>query len=420
MPYELLEDAPENFALRTGKEGLRHGARTLSNLATRTVGLPGDIFSLINEFIAKPATEFATGKEGVPYEETLLGKALPTTESHRKGMEEVTGEFLKPQNKIEKFADDVIEDTALLLNPSSMISKGTKKIAPLFKSFAKSLGANVAGETVKEFRGSETQGDFTKLGSLLFLSFIDQPSAAKQVAKLYEAAQSKLPKNATVNAAPLSKDLQSLENQITKGRPLENLAPPEKFVVDQISKSKNLIKNGQINVEQAIAQKRSLYKELTTLYKEVPKIAEQKNVKNLAKQIGNYLNKTVEEYGKKNPKFYKDYKDADQAFGTLAQSNFLSNWIDNNVVQHPLTTGLLHLLGVPFASIGGAASGAIVPYYGIKLGNRIMKSPVLRKIYGNTLKAAAKEDARSFNKYLKQLDDGLQEEELQDRFEFID
>ena len=115
---------------------------------------------------------------------------------------------------------------------------------------------------------------------MFLLSVLDQEGAAKQVAKLYNNAESKLPKNATVNATPLAKNLDYLENQVTKGRPLENLSAPEKFVMDQVTKSRRLIKDGKINVEQAIAQKRSLYKDLTTLYKEVPKKTDQKTVKN--------------------------------------------------------------------------------------------------------------------------------------------
>lgn len=423
MPYRLLEEESPTFgeqALGAGKEIVRHGARTASNVATRTVGLPGDIFSLINEFIAKPTSKLITGEEGKPYEETLLGKALPTTETHRQGLEEKTGEFLKPKNKIEKFADDVIEDAALIINPSKLVSPVVKKGSHIFRSLAKSIGANFVGETAKEIGANETGAMATKAGALFLLSVMDQKSAAKQVSDLYRKAESKISPTTTTNASTLSSDINTLERSITKGRPIENLSPPEKFVVDQVNKVKNLISNGEISIEQAIAQKRSINRELATLYKEVPKLADQKNVKHLAKQLSGFLNKTIGQYGKKHPEFYKNYKNADQAYGTLAGSNFISRWIDNNVVQHPATTGLLHILGVPLGNVAVAGTGAIIPYQAIKLGYRISKSPTLAKIYGNTIKAAAKEDAKAFNKYLKQLDEGLEEEEAEDRYKFID
>lgn len=418
MAYELLEEeqSHENSSLDYGKEFGRHIGRTASNLSTQAVGLPGDIFSLVNEFIAKPAAEAITGEKGVPYEETFLGKALPTTETHRKRLEGASEGFLKPQNKVEQFVGDVVDDTAMLMNPVTAAKTGIKLGSKLFKSLAKSLGANVAGESVKQVARDETSGNLTKAGSLFLLSLMDQESAAKQVGKLYSVAESNLPANAKTNAGGLSKQLDSLDNKITKSRPKVNLSAPEKFVVDQTDKIRNLIQNGEISVEQAIAQKRSLNKELSTLYKEVPKHSDQKTVKNMAKQINGFLNKTIEDYGRTNPKFYKPYKDADQAFGTLARSNFISQWVDNNVVQHPLTTGLLHLFG----PIGTSAAVAVAPYQAAKLTYRISKSPTLAKIYGQAVKAAAKEDAVLFNKYLKNLDAEIQKEESKDKYEFID
>ncbi len=421
MPYELLDDEiPEqNSALSLGQESLRHGARTASNIGTRAVGLPGDVFSLINQFIAKPAAKAITGQEGVPYEDTFLGKALPTTETHRRGLEQLSGDYLNPKNKIEKFTDDVLEDTALLFSPSGLARAGMKG-GKVLKSLFKSIGANVAGESAKQISGSEGAGDVTKLGSLLFLSLLDQPSAAKQIGKLYQNAEKNLPQGASTNAAGLSKNLDQLERAVTKGRPATNLSPPEKFVLDQVNKVKNLVTDGKIDIEQAWAQKRSLNQELASLYKEVPGKKEQKTVKNLSKQLNGYINQSIRDYGKRNPEFYKPYKEAEEAFGTLAQSNFVSRWVDKNVVQSPVTIGLMHMVG---GNIGGLASGtvgSILPYQAAKLGYRIAKSPTLAKIYGNTLKSAVKEDAKSFNKYLKELDAGLQKEESTDMFEFLD
>lgn len=416
MPYELIEDEPKNLASTIGKEGLRHGARTASNIATRAVGLPGDIFSLVNDFIAKPAAKFITGEEGSAYEDTLLGKVLPTTETHRKGLESKTGEYLKPQNKIEKFVDDTIEDASLILNPTKLISKGISKVPLVFKSLAKSLGANVAGESAKELGANESGSGFAKIGALFFLSVLDQPAAAKQVGKLYKEAEANLPPAAMANAKNLEKKINSLEKGITKYRPKENLSPSEKFVINQTDKVMNLIHSGEINVQQAIAQKRSLNQELATLYKEVPKFGDQKKVKGLAKQINSFLNEAIADYGKKNPKFYKPYKDADQAFGTLAQSNFISNWVEKSVVQHPVTNGLIHLFG----PVAKTAATAAIPYQAAKLGYRIAKSKPLRKIYMNALNAAAKEDTNAFNKYFKELDNAIQGDESGDEYEFID
>lgn len=419
MSYRLLEEEPPGFGqkiLDIGKETGRHGARTVSNVATRTVGLPGDIFSLINEFIAKPGSKLITGEEGVPYEETAIGKILPTTETHRRGLEEKTGEFLKPQNKVEKFSDDVIEDAALLLNPSQLIRKGAKPVSQAFKKLAISLGANIGGETAEQTTGSKTTGDVTKLGSLFLLSMVNPGRTAQEIGKLYKNAESNLPETDVFSAKSLEKNLNNLKNNITKLRPTRNLSSAEKYVVDQVEKVTDLIHNGEINIGQAWAQKRSLNDELATLYKDIPGKKDQKKVRNLAKQITGFLNSTIKEYGKKNPEFYKNFRDADEAFGTLARSNVFSNWVKDNVVHSPVTVGLMHL----FSPIATGTAVAAFPYQAGKLIYRIQKSPTLRKIYGDAVKSAGKEDSKAFNKYLKELDEKLEEEESGDRYRFID
>ncbi len=418
MPYRLLEeDSPkENKAIALGKETLRHGTRTASNITTRTVGLPGDIFSLINQFVAKPAAKAITGQEGLPYEETALGKILPTTESHRGALESKTGEYLKPKNKIESFVDDVVEDAALLLSPSRLIQKGAKPALQGTKKLAISLGANLAGESTEQISGSKTAGDMTKLGSMFLLSMIDPGRTAKEINKLYKKAESNLPAADMANAKSLEKNLINLKNDVTKHRPEKNLSAPEKFVVAQVDKVMDLIHSGEINVQQAWAQKRTLNEELSSLYRDIPGKKEQKKIKNLAKQITNNLNSSIKEYGKKNTEFYENFKNADEAFGTIARSNIISNWVKKNVSHSPLTSGLMHL----FSPLATGASIAVVPYQAGKLLYRIKKSPTLRKIYGKAVQEAAKENIKTFNKYLNELDENLQKEESESRYRFID
>ena len=128
MPYKFVNDE-RHEALEPDvreSEGLdlgRHALRTGVNIATQTVGLPGDILSLVNEYIARPISEKVAGGS-VPYEETFLGKAFPTTEKHREALEPLFGEKIKPRSEGERIADEVIEDATLLLNPSKLAAKG--------------------------------------------------------------------------------------------------------------------------------------------------------------------------------------------------------------------------------------------------------------------------------------------------------
>lgn len=422
MAYRFVEDDQEpSYGMQDlGKDISRNVSRQASNLATRAIGLPGDILSLVNEYIAKPITKKAFGQEPVSYEETLLGKAIPTTETHRKGIEQATGEYLKPKNKIEKFADDIIEDTALLMIPGGKVSKATKLregASKLFVPLSKSIGANLVGKVAEHQGGNEEAGQYAKMGSLFLLSMMDQKSAAKQLGDLYKSAESKLPEGAIISSKKLNNNLKDLENKISRGRPLNNLAPSEKFVIDEIDKIKSLSKSGSINIDQALAQKRSLNENLSKHLYESPDRGASKRAKNLAKTLNKDLNEVIRDYGYTNPEFYKDFKAADTGFGALAQSNFVSRFVEKNLKSSPVTHGLLHLFG---SSIGAAASGAVIPYQAVKLGYRITKSKTLRNIYKDTLNSAIKEDAASFNKYLHKLDEAIQEDESKDRYSFLE
>ena len=416
MAYEFVED---ELSQETSPESaLRHVTRTASNIGTRAAGIPGDILSLAQKYITAPITRKLTGSSNeLPYEESTLGKILPTTEMHRKGIENVLGGYVKPQNEVEKFADDVIEDAALLLSPGKL-ANSAKKIQNGVKQLYKSIGANVLGKTVEGISNSTEAGNYTKSGALLTLALFDKDAAAKQIGKMYQQAEALLPEGAKIDAVKLEKNIASLEHKITRGRPISNLSAPEKFVIDQTDKVKELIKDGDVSIEQLLAQKRSLNQELSSLFKDFPTKGEQKTIKNMAKQVNGYLNEAIEKYGKTNPEFYKLQKDADQAFGTIAQSNFIGNWVSKLPITKSFAThGLSEVFGSTLATKVAAAA---LPYQATKLIYRMRKSPVLREIYTKSLKAAAEENTVAFTKYAKQLDEALQKEESQDEYEFID
>lgn len=420
MPYQLSDEEepePEYGYKEFGKDVQRNIVRQVSNIATRAIGYRGDILSLVNEYIAKPVNKHVFRQEPVEYEDTFLGKAIPTTETHRKGVEAATGEYLKPKNKIEKFIDDIIEDTALLMMPGGKTAKVRKGVSKTLVPLSKSIGANIAAKVAEDQGGSEEAGQYTKMGSLFLLSMLDQKSAAKQLGDLYKSAESKLPKGAKIRARKLNNNLSSLERQVRKGRPVSNLAPSERFVIDEIEKIKNLTSSGSINIEKAWAQKRSLNENLTKHVYETADKGASKRAKNLAKVLNRDLNEVLKDYGHTNPEFYKDFRAADEGFGVLARSNFASRFIEKNIKSPLVTHGLLHLFG---SAVGRAVSGAVVPYQGFKLGYRISKSKTLRNIYNKTLQSAVKEDAIAFNKYLNELDEAIQEDEAQDRYSFID
>lgn len=417
MAWELVEDGEPSSKQDPARELRRQLGRPLEKVTTRVAGLPGDIASLLN-IPAGKISESLTGEKSLPYEQTYLGKILPTTQKLRAGIESQAPEFFQPQNKVEQFVDNVLEDTALLFVPGGKVTKALKpvtKTQQVLKNTAKAIGANLAGETVEQVTGSKKAGAYTKAGMLFFTSLMDTPKAAEEISKLYNNARGFLPQNAIQSSKKLNTQLSNLKNDITKGRPISNLSKEEKWVIDQIEKVETLGTSGNYDINQLWAQKTSLNKELGQSLSEFFGKGTKKGIKNRAKQINGFIRDTIEDYGQKNPEFYKNFKEADDAFGTLAKSNFVSNWINENVKHGLMTEGLLTIFGVPSAALGTALG-----YIPGKLIYQISKSPTLSKIYGNAVKAAAKEDVAAFNKYLKELDDKLQKEESEERWEFVD
>lgn len=414
----MLEEEPKSFSDQfenVAQKGVRNIARTASNLGTRAVGLPGDIFSLINEYIARPTQKAFGGGEGVPYEETLLGKALPTTEAHRKGIERVSGEYLKPKNESEKFIDDVIEDTALLFSPGGMLTKTGKTVKgaqQLYRNLGKAVTANIAAEGVKGFAQDERAGDYAKIGSLVILSLLDKPSAAKQIGNLYKNAENALPPNASQSASKLSSDMNKLIHRITKGRPTSVLSKEEKFVTDQAENVLSLVQNGRIGIDQAWAQLRTVNKHLDDILPELPWKA-RKGVKSNITSINQSINDTLKDYGKSNPNFAKNFHPAQKAIETMHRSNAISNWVSNNVRIPLMNEFILHMFGgVP----GEVTSTAFVPYKAGQVAYRIARSPALRQIYGDALMAASKENVGSFNKFLNKLDKEFSKESSREKW----
>lgn len=401
-PQQSLEGLKEQVGYRLPGEELP--GQIAKEGASLIAGLPGDVFNLLNTFVAKPATEAITGKEGVPYEETYLGKIFPTSAQHRENLEKIP--ILKPKGKFQEMVNEISGDALSLLLPIK--TKSPFRMSPQ-KALYTSIGANIAGESVSDLTGDEKKGAFTKMGALFGLSLINKPAAAKHVGELYKKAEGMRPANAKTNAVVLGREMNELKQKILSGRRVSDLAPSEKFVVEEADKVLGNISNGgvgDINISTLTSLKRSLNEQLTNVMTQLPDKAAKQRAKKLATEINHSLRKQMQVYGKTNPEWLKVQTAADEGFGTIAQSNFFTRFIENNLKYHPVTSGLLHILG---ASVG--AAGAIAPYQAVKLLFRIKNSPTLAKYYGSTLKAAAAEDAEVFNKEMAKLDHELQKDQ---------
>lgn len=401
MPYKLEPEIPKDPTFST-ESFHRLPAQAVKGTAAALPGIAGDVLSLPYAAVNKLVSSL--GGEDVPYEKSALGKAIPTTHTHIRNLEEGIP-YLKPKNKVDSFVNDIAQDAVSLAVPGSTLAKAGLRGTSIAKSFLTSVGANSAGSFVADLTGDPEKGAYTKMGAMFLFSALNKPGAQKEIGKLYQQADSLLPQNAKVNAARLESDMNGLKGRILNGRSVGDLAPSEKFVVDEADTILRQIQNGEANVGTLKSALRSLNEKLQKAVFEAPDKSTRVRARKLAKQINKDVNRTLADYGKQNSEWWKAQKSANEGFATLQQSQFITNFIENNVKHGTIAHGLLHTLGV------GVGTAGIIPYQAARLAYRIANSPTLGKHYARVVSSAAAENAPVMRKELQKLDEEVKKEE---------
>jgi hypothetical protein len=394
MPYELLEEEEpqRNIFEKVG----RQAGRALASGATGLVGGIGDIASLASTGLEAAGITSPEGSK--KFRENTL-----TTEKSRQGLQEQFPS-LKPENKVEKFADDVFETLGSLGTGGPGRTLATR----LLRKFGLSIGANLGKEVVDQVASEEgsKEGEYTKAGLLFLGSLINPRLARNEAARRYQEAERFLPPGASVSSNALNRELNAIEHGITRGRPRESLSNAERFVIDRIDRVRNLEQNGRIDINQAVAQKRSLNEDLSNLYPEFGQ-AGTRTVRNQARRVTRSLNNAIDRYGESNPEYLRNLRAGDEIYGTLARASGVNNWIKQTFPHSPWSRA-----GLLFAenTLGQ------VP----RMIYKAWDSPEIRRLYVSAIGRAAAEDSREFAKIMNELDKKLIEEESQDKWEFVD
>ena len=394
MSWEPIEEEePQRNPLQAaGRQVARVAAKGVGGF----VGGVGDLANLASVGLEKVGA--ISPESGQGYREKTL-----TSAKIREGLEEEYPS-LKPENKIERFADDVFETIG------SLGTGGPGKTAAfkILRKLGLSVGANLGKEVVDQVLSEDNskEGQYTKSGILFLGSIINPKLAAQEAAKKYAKAESLLPQGANVASTKVLNQLNAIENGITKGRPKSALSNAELFVIDKIDKARKLDQNGRIDVQQLVAQKKSLNEDLGNLFPEFGQ-AGTKSVRNQAKRVNRALNDAIDEYGASNPEYLKNLRAADEIYATIAKANSFGDWVKQNFPHSPWSRA-----GLLFAekSLGQA----------IKIPYKALNSPEIRNLYAKAIGKAAAEDAKEFAKVMDQLDKKLIEEESKEHWEAVD
>ena len=394
--YLLEQETPSNQIIPPKKEeniyqrAKRGAATTGLEVVSRLAGAPGDIFSAINELVARPVVGAITGKPTTPYAETLPGKLLGTSAGIKKELQEKLPE-LKPQSETGALIDEVIGDIASL---------GVAKV-PLAKNFIVSTASNIGKKLAKDFGFGEKGQAGTKTGLSLGLMMMNPRGANKYASQLYSEAKNILPSNATTDGTGLVKNLVTLRRSSNLSKGGQTTAKKE--VNKWINTVNSKVHNGQVSVEELQALKQDLNAETKKLFS-LEETKQERGTINLLKQVSKDVDLALEGYGKQNPAWLKKYREANEAFGVTEKSKGISKFL----LKHANTP-----YGVGTILAGGLFNPAAIPYEAAALGTlkagelgyRIVKSPVLAKHYAKSLEYAAKKNAVAMNAELSKIEE---------------
>jgi len=419
MAFKIIKNAEPQESTYGAESLYRVPMQAVKGALTEAAGFAGDYAKTINDLLADPITKHGFGQETVPYEQTAIGKLLPTTEQHE-GTINKEVPFLKPRNKLEEYAQDIGKDTAALFLPGRAFRMGRYAFSPM-RSLGIAVGANTVGKGVELWSGDKEKGDMAKKGTMLALSLLN-PTSAKNISQnLYQDAARALPQNATVNANNFMTRLNNLENRILQGRPPANVAPSERFVLNQIENFRNLVQNGQMSMRTLVAQKRSFNEELQRNLFELPDRASKARARELAQEISHATRDTMRQYGTNNPQWWQLQQSADQAHGAIQQSNFISNVLGKFMKGKPEALSHVFGIGIPAGVAYGSTMGAgaiLTGYQSAKIGWRMIHSPELRRHYARVLGAAAADNPTIVHKELDEFQEKLQEKEDKSKNKF--
>lgn len=407
----------------------RQVARTGSRIAETIFGLPAEIRNFGNSLVESIVPPLASdiralmGKDRltskqkkeiqnkIENEKNILQKGLdnlPTSEQLKEFSSNITSGFTDPQNAQEEFADDIVSlGTSLLIG-----QKDPTKFRNLAKATGMAIGAKGVGKTIDLLGGTPREETAGEVGSLFIMNLLSKRGFAnKFVSEKYNRAREYIPKNTMIETGNLDSKLNNLKKTLKTGLP--KTSPVKNEVLKTIDELGEKIAGGALPVEDLVQSyhdinDKLLSKDLFDNLKKAGKVKLRRQYDSVKKVIDSEL----AEYGKDNPPFYKEWKEANRAKAVLASSENAKDFVLSNMKTLPghLATGMAIKLfmGAPALT---AAGGGFAAYQTGKILNRIAKDPSLRKYYTQAIGAATKENMPAFVNSLNRLEKELKKKE---------
>ena len=442
------------------------GKRILTNAAINSTsavaGFPGDIASLAYDYGFNPIMETFTGIKGAPYKETPLSGMLPTSGQVKETLKGVLPEkATKELGPIEKAANETIETAAGYLAPgmwtrffrSSMpflsrilsrvpnappaqrVMGEMRQMESVSRALGVATGAQVAKEATVGMTGSETAGSLAHVATSLVLSpFLSQQNIRQGIARDYERAMALIPENHVSDMTPVIQEMGSLRTLISGAFP----AQTGDTVLREIDRYMALIQDGTMSTRKLVQSRSNLNETLSRMIYDAPNDVKTRS-KNLMTGIMDAVDGVLNNYGLQNPEWCRQYREANNAFATMAKTNQVSDFLQGAFSKYNTKTeGLTDYLtgtarNAGFGALmygamvsagyhGTAGSTAIAGGLGMQAGiiaYRIAQSPTLRRHYGRFLSASLMRNQKLALDYASKIDEELHKIDMKKTYEIL-
>lgn len=389
-----------------GEETARFSTRTLSRIGETVAGFPGDVVSMVEWMSTKlpEVPSFFQGKQSFLQEKGKeVLKKLPSSQELKGWTSEISSGYTEPQNAMEEFGDSIVE-----LATALSMGKNPTNVKSLLGSIGKAAAAKGAAKGVESFGGEAGSQVGAEIGTLFLLGMLDKKAASKLISDKYQRARNLIPKDQMVPTRALQDELKEIQKELSKG--LSTTTKSD--VKSAVNELESRISGGAYPAEELIESYHNINERMTSkkLFDDLSK-GERKQLKFRYDKFKDTVNKEITKYGKNNPEFLQEWREANEGYAAIKNSQKISNMLGANTSRIPkhLLGGVAIELFLGHPQIAGAA---VASYGGLKIGElltRVAKSPTLRKHYLNVITEASGENFPAMINEMNKLDKGLKE-----------
>lgn len=386
----------------------RNQAQITSRMLERLFGAFGNAYQMTPEILKKA------------HPLNFIYKHIPTEEKLREFSEKASGGYTKPKTSFEEKVGETAADAA-----SFALGGGGKT---LLGTSARVLGIPIAGQLAKEgielAGGGEKAQQYSKLGTMMLMDLwglrkgVGGGGAKKFGQKSLEEAEKAIPKDALADVKVFENKLNSLKKELKSGITGAHTSEAIR-VIDEIQ---GHIRNGQMEAWRFPKIRKDINKIIENMkgfsFGGPPKSIKRAAVNNL-NQVKTALIQAGNRWGRgQSPEFFEKWRQGNEALAVYHRSNDIARFVSKATkIKNPVLKILMGVHGYhhpgPTIALQAAKKGVeLATRFPTAMVYRFMNSKVLRKLYTDVLKEAAKGNSTAVASGVSKLEKEMEKEKI--------